>query len=160
VIFTVLASFYFFSFAVSGDKWNFLSIFNLFFHEAGHVIFIFFGQFIHIIGGSLTQVLIPTIVIYSFWHKGYNYAAAFFSFWLGQNLIEVAHYAGDAQKMQLELLGGQDVIHDWNYLLTKTGLLPLTDVIAGVIYTLGLVTMFAALFGCVYILHKRHEYHV
>jgi hypothetical protein len=34
---------------------------NLVFHEAGHVIFGFLGEFIAVAGGSLNQVLIPAI---------------------------------------------------------------------------------------------------
>ncbi|PYM31744.1 MAG: zinc ribbon domain-containing protein, partial [Candidatus Rokuibacteriota bacterium] len=34
---------------------------NLIFHEAGHVIFGFLGEFIAVAGGSLNQVLIPAI---------------------------------------------------------------------------------------------------
>src|SRR3989449_9967209 len=43
----------------SGAIPNFLHLIDLVFHEAGHVIFGFFGQFIGVLGGSLNQVLVP-----------------------------------------------------------------------------------------------------
>lgn len=40
---------------------SFLHLINLPFHEAGHLIFIPFGRFMTILGGSLGQVLMPII---------------------------------------------------------------------------------------------------
>lgn len=34
---------------------------NFIFHEAGHVLFSLFGEFLGILGGSLTQVIIPVV---------------------------------------------------------------------------------------------------
>ena len=45
----------------SGVILNFLHLIDLVFHEAGHVIFAFFGRFIAVLGGSLNQVLIPAL---------------------------------------------------------------------------------------------------
>jgi len=39
---------------------------DLVFHEAGHVIFGFFGEFLAVLGGSLTQVLMPLIATVAF----------------------------------------------------------------------------------------------
>ena len=45
----------------SGVILNFLHLIDLVFHEAGHIIFGFFGRFIAVLGGSLNQVLIPVV---------------------------------------------------------------------------------------------------
>ena len=42
-----------------GGVLGFIHGIDLIFHEAGHVIFGFFGQFLAVLGGSLMQVLIP-----------------------------------------------------------------------------------------------------
>jgi hypothetical protein len=42
---------------------------NLIFHEAGHVIFSPFGEFIMILGGSLGQILMPLIVAWVFVYR-------------------------------------------------------------------------------------------
>ncbi len=50
----------------SGGVVAFLHGVNLVFHEAGHLIFGFFGQFVGVLGGSLNQVLIPAICVVAF----------------------------------------------------------------------------------------------
>ena len=40
------------------------------------------------------------------------------------NLLNVARYIGDARAQELPLLGGEDSIHDWWYLLINWDLLP------------------------------------
>src|SRR3712207_7366884 len=47
-------------------------------------------------------------------------------------------YAGDAVAMQLPLLGGDDSMHDWNWMLDELGLLSRTREVAGAIRALGL----------------------
>ena len=42
---------------------SFMHRVDLVFHEAGHVIFRPFGEFMHVLGGSLGQLLMPAIVI-------------------------------------------------------------------------------------------------
>ena len=39
--------------------WIFINYANVIFHEAGHVIFSFFGDFIHVLGGTLGEFLVP-----------------------------------------------------------------------------------------------------
>jgi hypothetical protein len=46
--------------------------------------------------------------------------------------------------LQLPLLGGEDSIHDWNYMLSELGLLPSTAKIAMSIRTLGAITIVGA----------------
>jgi hypothetical protein len=58
-------------------------------------------------------------------------------FWVSESLLNVSVYAGDAVVQQLPLLGVQDSIHDWNYLLEDKGLLGSTRQIAGAIRLAG-----------------------
>ena len=63
----------FFSFGINTAVMNaFLHGPNLIFHEAGHIIFSPFGEFMMILGGSLGQCLMPMIVIYTFLFKEKN----------------------------------------------------------------------------------------
>jgi hypothetical protein len=102
----------------------------------------FFGEFIHILMGSGFQVALPLFIsLYFFYHRQ-NISGALCLQWVGQNLLNVSIYAGDSIKMQLPLLGGDSVIHDWNYLLTTLNVLKYTDQIAAAIYTLGTITIF------------------
>ena len=61
--------------------------------------------------------------------------------WVVQNLINVSVYAGDSIAMQLPLLGGDSVIHDWNYLLTTMGILQDTPIVASTMYNLGFLVI-------------------
>lgn len=138
------ASLYFWYYASTYTEWHFIDSINLIFHEAGHTIFSFFGEFIHVLMGSGFQLLLPLgITFYFFYHKQY-FSAALCLFWVGQNLLNISVYAGDALQMQLDLLGGDSSIHDWNYLLGEMGLLFHADNVASVIHALGIITISTA----------------
>lgn len=107
---------------------SFMHRINLVFHEAGHVIFMPFGQFMHILGGSLGQLLMPAIVIGVLVVKNFdNFGASIALWWFGQSLKDLAPYINDARDLQLQLLTGhsQDVpeTHDWANILLDTGLI-------------------------------------
>ncbi|MEM0964498.1 MAG: hypothetical protein AAGK21_18375, partial [Bacteroidota bacterium] len=59
---------------------------------------------------------------------------------LGQNFVDVAIYAADAQARALPLLGGNKVFHDWHRILSQLGMLESAPVVAGVLYLLAVVT--------------------
>jgi hypothetical protein len=63
--------------------------------------------------------------------------------------LNVSVYAGDSLALQLPLLGGQDSIHDWNYLLSSLNLLPATAKVAGAIRLFGTVVIALAAFGSI-----------
>ncbi|MCX6703453.1 MAG: hypothetical protein NTV02_02070 [Candidatus Zambryskibacteria bacterium] len=138
---TVLACAYFWYCAKNYTEWHFIDNANLIFHEAGHTIFFFLGTFIQVLAGSGLQVMLPlSIALYFFYHRQ-NISGALCLLWTGQSLLSVSVYAGDAVLQQLDLLGGDSVMHDWNYLLSTTGLLPHTDIVASGIYFLGICTI-------------------
>ena len=70
-------------------------------------------------------------------------------FWVGESILNVSVYAGDAVALQLPLLGGQDSIHDWNYLLTSLNLLSSTVLIGGVIRLVGTLVIVSAAVGSI-----------
>src|SRR3989338_4603239 len=79
------------------QPWIFLDYVNLLIHEAGHLIFLPFGEFMNILGGSLFQILFPcTFFIYFFCRKEYV-SAAFIIFWIADNIVSVSVYMRDAQ---------------------------------------------------------------
>lgn len=142
-----LVSVYFFRYINNPETWGILDSFNLLMHEAGHWIFGIFGETIGILGGSLTQILIPLIfIVYFFLFQMQMFSASVLLFWLSQNILNVARYVGDAVVMQLPLIGGESVIHDWNFLFVKYGLLHNTDSIANGIKMIGIITFICAVF--------------
>ncbi len=139
--FIALAGMYGVVCAVSPATTRFLDRVDLVFHEAGHVFFALFGEFVGILGGSLMQVLIPAgIVAYFIWHQQ-RYSAAVTLFWVAQSLFNVSVYVKDARARVLPLLGGEDTLHDWNYILARLNLLRWDQALGNVVYAAGLVTL-------------------
>ncbi|HJR06066.1 MAG TPA: hypothetical protein VJ842_02120 [Pyrinomonadaceae bacterium] len=146
---TTIAAFaclYFLWCAYDPFQWHLIDGVNLVIHEAGHIVFMPFGGLITVAGGSLFQVIIPAAFVIYFYRRGQVYSAALVLFWVGESLLNVSVYAGDALDLQLPLLGGEDSIHDWNYLLSSTNLLPATHRIAAAIRIAGTLAIFAACF--------------
>jgi hypothetical protein len=148
LIFAVLMSVYFLWIAYDPMAGSFLDLVDLPIHEFGHILFSPFGQFAGVAGGSLFQVIMPAVFVSYFWWHEKPYSAAVTLFWVGQSVINVYIYAQDAVVMQLVLLGGltgsEGAFHDWNYLLTETGLLGSTKTVAGLIRLLGTLCIMTA----------------
>lgn len=119
-------------------------------HEAGHVIFMPFGEYVMVLGGTLFQVLLPFMFIAYFWRRRDGYAAAIVSLWLAFALTDAAVYIGDARTRQLPLLGGDPAGHDWTFLLVRTGLLEHDRSIARVVRGIGLLVYGCAVGGALY----------
>ncbi len=130
---SAISTAYFFWCAWDPYQWHLIDGVNLVIHEAGHIVFMPFGEFIMIAGGSLFQIIMPMAFVVYFYRNEKPYSAALVLFWVGESLLNVSVYAGDSVARQLPLLGGQDTIHDWNYLLERLGLLAQTPVIAGLL---------------------------
>ncbi len=128
---------------------SFLHLPDLVFHEAGHIIFSPFGQFMTVLGGSLMQTLVPIVAAVAFIRQEDTFSAAVCAWWAGQNLVDLAPYVADAQKLQLVLLGGRTGAevegHDWEFIMTQLGLLHRAERAGYIFYGVGLVTMVAAL---------------
>jgi len=127
----------------SGAILGFLHMIDLVFHEAGHVVFGFFGRFVGVLGGSLNQILVPLACTVAFVVKRQVAAAAVTLFWTGQSLADVAVYVADGKAMALPLLA-DGLIHDWNFVLGTLGWLDYAGRLGGIIFGLGVVTMLAA----------------
>lgn len=144
----ILFSLYFLWIAYDPMQGSFLDNVDLPVHETGHLLFRPFGEFMMVAGGSLFQVIVPAIFVgYFVWQKSY-YSAAIVLFWVGQSVLNVFVYAADATVMQLVLTSGftgsEGSFHDWNYLLTSTGLLSSTKTVAGIIRIAGTFIIIAA----------------
>jgi hypothetical protein len=126
--------------------WHFIDNVDLIIHEAGHVVFMPFGEFIAIAGGSLLQLIVPVLFLGYFWRTEQKFSAAAMLLWLSVNFFYIGVYAGDAARMELPLLGGEASTHDWNYLLMRTGLIAQAGVVAGFIHFLGFLSIGSALF--------------
>jgi hypothetical protein len=111
-------------------------------HETGHLLFGPFGEFIGFAGGTLFQLLMPTLFVGYFVRRGDQHAASVALWWVAQNCGNIAVYVADARAQELPLVGGGE--HDWEYLLGRLGLLAHDQGIARGITSFGYLLLFVA----------------
>lgn len=148
LIAAILFGIYFLWIAWDPMQGSFLDNVDLPIHETGHLLFSIFGEFMGVAGGSLFQVIVPLVFVgYFVWQRSF-YSAAIVLFWVGQSILNVWVYASDAVVLQLPLItgytGSEGSFHDWNYLLTESGLINSTKTIAWLMRFAGTLTIAAA----------------
>jgi hypothetical protein len=142
---------------------SFMHMINLPFHEAGHILFRPFGEFLSVLGGSMGQLLIPLTCFMTFIIKSRDtFAATISIWWLGESFMDLAPYINDARALRLILLGGvtgRDVpgYHDWEYILTRLGWLEYDHTLAGIAYATGILLMLLSFIWGGYLLYKQYK---
>jgi hypothetical protein len=121
---------------------------DLVIHEAGHLFFFIFGHFIYTAGGTLMQMLLPSLIIWYFFRNSYRFGTQVSLLWLGQNLINISVYAADAQAQKLPLLGGDHVYHDWAYMLGALNMLPYDAYVSDFFFGLAIIVFILLVIVC------------
>jgi hypothetical protein len=104
-------------------EYTLIDNFDLIIHEAGHALLRIFGETIHMLGGTLMQIMIPSLLlIYAFKNRMTVFGQLTLLL-LSQNFINISVYAADAQDRKLRLFGPPGAKHDWYFLLTKYDIL-------------------------------------
>ena len=112
-------------------------------HETGHLVFMPFGETMHILGGSLFQILFPAIFVgYFVAVRRDRFAAAVCLVWVAQNFFDVAIYVADARAQELPLVGGGE--HDWFNLLDGWNVLEKDTLYAARLRAVGVMLLLAA----------------
>ena len=119
---------------------------DLVIHEAGHAFAIFLPRFLHVLGGSALQVLMPAVCAWTFLKQRQPGSFAVALFWTGESVTDVAIYMADAKRRALPLLGGDPTGHDWHYLLGQLGLLNWGQALGRLTFGLG-ISMIAIALG-------------
>jgi hypothetical protein len=130
------------------NEWHLIDGVNLVIHEAGHLFFGYFGQFLGVAGGTIGQLFVPAAFTVYFIFQKARFSSSVTLFWFGQNFINISVYVKDAQAMVLPLVsvgGGGDICHDWNYLLSRMGLLARDQLIGNAVCTIGILIMLTAI---------------
>lgn len=146
---------FFFYMVIKRSSWCFLDYVNLPFHESGHLLFSPFGETVQFMGGTISQLMWPFILIVYFMRRKEALSASFCLFWFGENFLNISKYIADARSMMLPLVGGG--IHDWNFLLSKWHALKYDHTIANVVFVLGVVLMIGSMVWAFFAIPKRDD---
>lgn len=151
-------------FAANYTMSSFMHLVNLPFHEAGHLIFRLFGQWVMSLGGTLFQLLMPAICMGVFLLKVRDvFGASVCMWWVGENFLDIAPYINDARALQLPLLGGNTGetspygFHDWEYILNEVNLLRYDHLLAQGSVALGVILFLASFGWGGYVLFKQYR---
>lgn len=141
-----------------------LHLVNLPFHEFGHILFRPFGSFITSLGGTLGQLLVPLVcLVVLLWQTRDPFGGAVCFWWLGENFLDIAPYINDARAGVLPLIGGNTGhsapygFHDWEFLLTESGLLRYDHILANFSQAVGSLLMALAIAWAGYILLQQYK---
>lgn len=144
---------------------SFFHLVNLPFHEAGHLFFQFFGQWMTSLGGTLGQLLIPLFCLLVLLLKTKDpFGASVALWWFGESFMDIAPYINDARNQELLLLGGitgreaDYGYHDWEFILNEVGLLRYDHTLAYLAHSLGIVLMLLSFGWAGVVLLKQYRH--
>lgn len=119
---------------------------NLGIHEAGHLVFAIFPEFLTFLGGTLLQLAAPIICGVLLFRQSDPFGTSFCGTWLASNCYHVAIYQADARAQELPLVtvGGGVPIHDWAYMLSRLNILSMDTTLAFFTRCVGFLIAWAA----------------
>lgn len=133
----------------------------LVFHEAGHVIFRLFGEFMTIAGGTMMQLIMPAVLCGALLVKNRDPFGAAIGLWLlGVSLLDCAPYAYDALHPKLILLGGhtgEEGGHDWINMLSDLGMLKRAQGIGWMIHKAGALVVLGSMAWAGWLLWEQRK---
>ena len=133
--------------AVNPQGWSVFGGVTLGIHELGHFLFRALGEFMGVAGGTIAQLAAPIICIVMFVRQGDYFAPVLGGVWLATSLANVSVYIADATRLELPLVsvGGGEVMHDWEYMLSSLNILSSADNLARLVAFLGYAVLFVSL---------------
>jgi hypothetical protein len=135
----------------SPETYRWLDSLDLAIHETGHLIIAPGGETLGVMGGTLMQLIVPSVFAGALWRQGDLHGATIPLWWLGQNCWNISVYIRDARLEALPLVGGGE--HDWAWLLGNWGVLERDHLIGGIVY-LGGVLLYLIAIGTGWMLAK------
>jgi hypothetical protein len=123
---------------------------NLVFHEAGHALLFWAPALVHVLGGTIGQLVVPLVLVVAFAVKNRSvFDASVCLWWFGQSAADCAPYVADARALRLPLItgytGAEVEGHDWEFILARLNLLPWDQGIAAAFLWTGRIIMVLAL---------------
>jgi len=133
---------------------------NLGIHELGHFIFSFAGSFLATLGGTIFQLFVPLFGIFNFYRQTDFFSMALCFGWLSTNFFSIATYVADARRLELPLVtpfGGDNVVHDWEYILSRMNILQYDTFLATIIRVFAVISMLACFVSGAWLLWQMHR---
>lgn len=146
--------------AMNTSGFLFIDNANLVVHEAGHLLFGWFGETLGVWGGTLLQWLVPALLAGYFFIQRQTYGFVFCAFMLFENFLYTATYMADARAQVLPLVtvGDSDYVeHDWYKIFSGLGVLQYDTKIAAIIRFLGWAGMLAVVGWFVFRAFRKQE---
>ncbi len=113
-------------------------------HEGGHLLFSYFGESLHILGGTVLQLFAPLALAIYFAFRRQPQGTAFCCFFFFEQFLPTARYMADARAQELPLVTVGDpefVEHDWYAMFSRWGVLEHDTQIAHVVRVIGWLGM-------------------
>lgn len=123
---------------------------NALVHEAGHFVFMLFGTFLHVLGGTVSEFILPVLLLIYFIRDLKYIGVLFCLWWIGYILVTVSVYMKDALIQQLPFLVGDT--NDWFYIFNRLGILKHTFLIGNIALVSGVILIIFSLIGYLYCL--------
>ena len=143
---------------------SFLHLVNLPFHEAGHLFFQIFGQWLGSLGGTLGQLIVPSVCLLVLLLKTRDpFGASVALWWLGESFMDIAPYINDARSQELMLLGGVTGkeagygYHDWAFILNEVGLLRWDHTLAHMAHNFGILLMLITFTWAGVLIYRQYQ---
>lgn len=130
---------------------------NLAIHETGHLLFMPFGHFLMVLGGSLTQIAFPAVFTGYFFYSRQYFSSVLTLFWTGQNFMDVAVYMADAPYRALPLTNPNIDAHDWWQLFNLMNCMNQADLIAGLTHWVGVLIYILSIIAGVYVAYWHKQ---
>ena len=131
------------------------------FHEFGHILFMPFGEFLTLLGGSIFQVMLPLLLGGYFLVRNRDpFAASLMLWWAAAGILDTAPYIYDAWEPQHVLLTGRTGdtgAHDFIDTLGDLGLLHKAQALGRLTHAFGVLVMLAALSWGAWLLRRQHR---
>ena len=124
--------------------YRWLDSLDLAIHETGHLVFVFGGEFLTLLGGTLFQLIVPIAFVVALWRRRDHHGATVPLWWVGQNCWNISVYVQDARAQELPLVGGGE--HDWANILGQLGWLEHDQSLGRAVWLAGVVLYVVSIF--------------
>jgi hypothetical protein len=137
------AVFLFYAFTSKGPS-LFIDLVFVPIHEGGHLLFRWFGETLHVLGGTILQLFVPLAIAVYFVFQRHVAGTALAAFFFFENFLSVGTYMADARAIALDYVtvGEGEAQHDWTTMFIKLGVLEYDTTIGHTVRVLGWLGMF------------------